>query len=80
MSGREQLGRLPSWPAAVLVVLVGVLALALRIVALSVALAADAAERAAGLASVVDEALTARWGIAPVGSALTVVGASGVTR
>jgi len=71
VSARE-LGRLPSLPAAVLVAVVALLVLVLRIVALSVALAADATERAAGLAAAVDEALTARWGITPLGSALVV--------
>jgi hypothetical protein len=67
------LGRAPSWPAAVLLTVAGVLTLTLRAVALCVALVADAAERAAGLAAAVDEALTARWGLTPLGSALTVV-------
>lgn len=72
---RAQLNELPSWPAAVLVVLVAVLTLCLRIVALFVALAADGTDRMAGLAASADEALTRRWGIAPVGSTLAVVDA-----
>jgi divalent metal cation (Fe/Co/Zn/Cd) transporter len=69
----RNLSRAPSWLAAVLLVAVAVVTLALRIVALSVALVADGADRAATLASAVDEALTARWGLAPLGSQLAVV-------
>lgn len=69
----RDLARAPSWLAAALLVLVAVLTLALRIVDLFAALAADATHRAAGLAAHADEALTARWGMAPLGSALAVV-------
>jgi hypothetical protein len=69
----RDLARAPSWLAALLLVLVAAVTLALRIVDLFVALAADATHRAAGLAARADEALTARWGMAPLGSALVVV-------
>lgn len=75
---RAQLDALPSWPAAALVVLVAVVTLGLRIVALFVALAADGTDRLAGLGAAADEALTRRWGIAPVGSTLAVVGDPGI--
>lgn len=70
---RADLHRLPSWPAAVAVVLVGVLVLILRAGALVAALPADGLGRLAGLAAGVDEALTARWGVAPAGAVLTLV-------
>jgi divalent metal cation (Fe/Co/Zn/Cd) transporter len=73
VTAARDLSRAPSWLAAALLVVVAVLTLALRIVALSVALVADGTDRAAGLAAAVDEALTARWGLAPLGSALAVV-------
>jgi len=69
----RDLGQAPSWLAAFALVLVAVLTLALRIVDLFAALAADFTHRAAGLAAHADEALTARWGMAPLGSALVVV-------
>jgi hypothetical protein len=70
---RADLHRLPSWPAAAAVVLVGVLVLLLRAGALLAALPADGLGRLAGLAAGVDEALTARWGVAPAGAALMLV-------
>ena len=76
----RDLARAPSWLAAALLVLVAVLTLALRIVDLFAALAADATHRAAGLAAHADETLTARWDMAPLGSALVVVNPAGGVR
>jgi hypothetical protein len=61
MDPRDQLRLLPSWRAAVLVVLVALVTLALRAAALVVVLVANAGER-------VDVALANHYGIAPLGS------------
>jgi hypothetical protein len=68
-----QLRDLPSGVLAVLVAVVAVLALALRVLTVAVSVGADLVDRVAAAAEAADQALTARYGVAPLAAPLPVL-------